>query len=425
MQTSGGKTAKRGARLARSYFVAAIPLIVMLAPAIAPATESRGPVRTLLCEVRGLANPLLRECREPAPQPSESASAQPTAQPSAQPQIIPSAASSPRAEASGGTGALPPPQSIAPAPSERGDAITVPVAQTDAGQPQTVIEPSADPAPSPLAALEMLFAAALSGGLVWLIAARRRRAADDAAGPAADLNAVRDLLANVKHEVSTPITAILLAVQGLTSSKLRGHERRLMVDSLHDASLQLERTMDLLVSYAALRGGSRTVAREALDPGKIVRAAAAHMTKLHRDRTVTIDADTSLPAVSGDAGLLRAALEELVDNALKFSPSGEPVRITVRGDADGGIQFVVRDHGSGIAPESIDAIFDEFTQGDPSTTRAFGGVGLGLSLAREIARAHGGDVTVRSVVGAGSTFTLRIAPAASKPVAVHSRSSAA
>jgi signal transduction histidine kinase len=111
-----------------------------------------------------------------------------------------------------------------------------------------------------------------------------------------------------------------------------------------------------------------------------------------------------LPEIEADPIRLHQILLNLVGNAVKFTTRGR-VAIRVESSEDW-LAVSVADTGIGIAPEALAFIFDEFRQADGSTTRRFGGTGLGLAIARKLARLHGGDITVESAPGAGSTFTL-------------------
>ncbi|HVL90816.1 MAG TPA: HAMP domain-containing sensor histidine kinase, partial [Actinomycetota bacterium] len=274
------------------------------------------------------------------------------------------------------------------------------------------------------ALLPVIVAAVLSAGIAWIVATRRRRRVERAAAEASlEASRVKDALTNVKHEIGTPVTSILLAARILSSRKISAAERGKIVGKLTDSALRLERTVDLLVTYAALRGGARAVSKAHLDPASLAQASARRLGELHPGRRIVVRAGESVPAVAGDASLVRAALDQLVDNALKFSRSGEAVEIAVRAapSSPGSCEIAVRDRGIGIAPADQARIFDEYDQLDGSATREFGGVGLGLAFVREVAGLHGGHVEVRSVPGAGSTFVLRFPPASSRPVVVRMR----
>jgi two-component system sensor histidine kinase SenX3 len=127
---------------------------------------------------------------------------------------------------------------------------------------------------------------------------------------------------------------------------------------------------------------------------------------------ITTGGDPEL-LVHGDEAQLVMALSNLVDNAVRYSPDGTAVGVTCRRAEDGLAELVVTDQGIGIAEADLGRIFERFYRVDPARSRATGGTGLGLSLVKHVASSHGGEVTVWSRVGAGSTFTLRL-PAAER-----------
>ena len=120
---------------------------------------------------------------------------------------------------------------------------------------------------------------------------------------------------------------------------------------------------------------------------------------------VTAEIPTSVPLVRGDAQRLRQVLGNLIDNAVKYSPAGSPVQVSVTG-LNGNVTVSVRDEGSGIASEDQRLIFEKFGRVSGGNTKP--GTGLGLYIARSIAEAHGGSLAVASARGRGATFTLTL-----------------
>jgi signal transduction histidine kinase len=122
---------------------------------------------------------------------------------------------------------------------------------------------------------------------------------------------------------------------------------------------------------------------------------------------IDLRVERDLPSLALDPVALHEIVANLVDNALKYSTPGAPVVVDAR-IAEGSLTIRVRDEGAGISPGDIPRIFDRFTQIDQSSTRAHGGVGLGLHLVRELTRRFGGEVEVDSVQDQGTTFTVTI-----------------
>jgi signal transduction histidine kinase len=122
---------------------------------------------------------------------------------------------------------------------------------------------------------------------------------------------------------------------------------------------------------------------------------------------IELEIQSDLPSLPADPVMLHEIVANLVDNALKYSSADAAVHVSARRE-DGSLVIRVRDRGDGIAPGDLPRIFDRFTQLDQSSTRAHGGVGLGLHLVRELTRRLDGDVAVESVVGSGTVFTVTI-----------------
>jgi signal transduction histidine kinase len=132
---------------------------------------------------------------------------------------------------------------------------------------------------------------------------------------------------------------------------------------------------------------------------------------------VHVDLADDLPDLHTDRQLLARVVQNLIDNALKYSPDGSPCEVGARPDGPEHVLLWVRDHGIGIAPDQTDRIFDRFYQVDSSSTRRFAGAGLGLSMVRDLTTALGGTISVESEPGDGSMFRVRLpiwAPTASE-----------
>ena len=133
-----------------------------------------------------------------------------------------------------------------------------------------------------------------------------------------------------------------------------------------------------------------------------------------RRAPVETDCPADCPPVRADREAIEEALVNLLTNAAKYGPEGSPIRVTVacRGDR---VSIAVSDRGIGIPPADVERIFAGFYRGEQARERNIPGLGIGLALARKVARAHGGDLVVASTPGAGSTFTLTLRPAGQEP----------
>lgn len=230
-----------------------------------------------------------------------------------------------------------------------------------------------------------------------------RRAAEAAT------RAKTDFLANMSHEIRTPMNGVMGVLHLLKSEALTEEGRRMLGDALSCGQMLAELLNDV-IDFSKIEAGRLELVSEAVDPATLLEGVV-RLLKPQADAKglkLTIEADKSLGWVQSDPVRLRQALFNLVGNAVKFTETGS---ITIRCAAPrrGVLRFEVQDTGVGI-PEDVQArIFQRFDQGDASTTRRFGGSGLGLTITRRLAEMMSGDVGVTSKVGVGSTFWLEIA----------------
>jgi two-component system sensor histidine kinase VicK len=224
-----------------------------------------------------------------------------------------------------------------------------------------------------------------------------------------------EFLANISHELRTPLTPIRGYAELLRVERVPPARAAEFVDGILEASARLERVIDLLVGFAAMEAGRTRVDPEPLDPRDILARAVERWAGRLGDRhEIRRRVARGTPPVVADPRLIDRALDELIDNAVKYSPDGGPITLTAEPSSNGhgpAVALSVSDRGVGIDPDRIDAIFGDFSQGDGSATRRFGGLGLGLAYVNRIARAHAGSLSCRSRPGRGSTFTV-VLPAA-------------
>lgn len=223
-----------------------------------------------------------------------------------------------------------------------------------------------------------------------------------------DLNQKKDdFVAATSHELRTPLTSILGYVKTLKRPELAGDEatRAEFLDAVEHQTQRLVRLITNLLAAAHVEEGANEIALAPFDFSALVHEILPRFTTgSHR---VRLSIPPSLPSVVSDRGKIEDVLTNLIDNALKFSPAASPVEIGA--DTEGTLLvFWVKDRGVGIDPSQNETIFDRFHQLDQSSTRHFGGVGLGLHLARELTRKLGGRIDVQSEPGHGATFTVRV-----------------
>lgn len=231
----------------------------------------------------------------------------------------------------------------------------------------------------------------------------------------------RDFVANVSHELKTPLTS----VQGFAQAILDGtagtpEARQQAARVIYDESGRMHRMVLDLLDLARLDTGTAEFQRAPVDIPALLDSVVEKFTPQARGTAITLQVETpALPPITGDGDRLAQVFTNLVDNALKFTPTGG--QVTLRAALTGSeVQVDVADSGAGIPAEALAHIFDRFYQADPS--RPGGGkhgTGLGLAIVKEIVQAHGGTISVRSAPGEGSTFTVRLplVPPADKPLA--------
>jgi CheY-like chemotaxis protein/nitrogen-specific signal transduction histidine kinase len=238
---------------------------------------------------------------------------------------------------------------------------------------------------------------------------KARKRAANSAGP----GMVEAALAAFAHEVRTPLTGILAISDLLATSDLDERERR-WVDTIKAGAEHLASLATLFVDAARGGGAAAGVRQDFFDLRALARSAGDSLAGRAAAKGLNSEVVISekLPAlVTGDPVRLRAALENLIDNAVKFTEAGgvalavEPVR-GVKGKV--GVSFAISDSGIGLTVPEIKRLFRPFSQANVSIAARFGGAGLGLSSVKQIARAMGGDIVVAQRRGGGATFTLTV-----------------
>jgi two-component system OmpR family sensor kinase len=230
------------------------------------------------------------------------------------------------------------------------------------------------------------------------------RAFDDMADRTARvLRSQRTLMGDVSHELRTPLARIRVALE------LAIEDPAAAKDVLTDVGADLDEIDQLIgdiLTTARLDGDHANIDREATSITELADRASRRFSTRHPKRTLEC-AHGDDRAIQCDPLLLRRALDNLLDNAAKYSEADTPVRLVILPNGTS-VAFEIVDRGIGMSPAQLDLAFTPFWRADDSRTRRTGGVGLGLALARRIARAHGGDVTLASQPGRGTTARLEV-----------------
>lgn len=219
----------------------------------------------------------------------------------------------------------------------------------------------------------------------------------------------RHFLSRVGHELRTPLTPLIGYSQLLAGRDLPPDRARAVYGSILSSAKRLERIVEMLEFFASLDAGRQVLKAAPVDVRDVISEASERWDTTLRDgHTLSKRISRETPKVMVDGRWLGRAVDELVDNAVKFSPSGGRVTITAgpAPEAPGMVEIAVRDHGVGMSAEQVDSAFAEWTQGDESDTRSYGGLGLGLALVQRVAVHHGGRVTCTTSPGKGATFSI-------------------
>jgi len=225
------------------------------------------------------------------------------------------------------------------------------------------------------------------------------------------------LLANISHEFRTPLHIILGYTQILKEEHAPPAAGSDTLDRIHQNAEMLLRLVDDFLSLSDLDAGITLANATEVVGETLEEEFARSATILIREKPIRFEwrVTEKLPPVAADAAKLRVIVMNLLSNAVKFTTAGV-IAVTAEVESDG-VRLAVRDSGMGIAPEDHERIFEPFRQIDGSSTRTQQGTGIGLPIARKLARLMGGDVTVESTLGEGATFFLHLRHAAAPTTA--------
>jgi heavy metal sensor kinase len=215
-------------------------------------------------------------------------------------------------------------------------------------------------------------------------------------------------LADASHELRTPLTVLRGEIEVALRRERPADEYREVLESSREEIERLARLTENLLSLARSDAGEGLVTREAIDLAALCERVRESMKAAAEEKRIQLAVDgPEALFVNGDADALERVCLNLVENAIRYSPAGESVTLrAVHGNSE--VVLSVTDTGPGIGAEHLPHLFERFYRVDKARSREHGGAGLGLAIVEALVKAHGGSVAVSSVVGRGTTFTVRL-----------------
>jgi two-component system, OmpR family, sensor kinase len=217
----------------------------------------------------------------------------------------------------------------------------------------------------------------------------------------------KQFTADAAHELRTPLAVIISETQTALARPRTSEEYRETVEACLETAQRMRALTHSLLELARFDAGQEKIAREPFDFAEVARKCVADAEKIARERNVRIQAELNSAPTNGDPARMAQVITNLLTNAIHYNKEGGEVRIATRSE-NGAAILTVRDTGQGIAAEALPHIFERFYRVDPSRTYSAGHSGLGLAISKAIIDAHNGAISVASVVGEGTTFTVRI-----------------
>ncbi|HUQ31941.1 MAG TPA: ATP-binding protein [Pyrinomonadaceae bacterium] len=218
----------------------------------------------------------------------------------------------------------------------------------------------------------------------------------------------QEFLSNVSHELRTPLTAIIAFVETLEDGAMEDQEsNRRFLHIIRRNAERMHNLIDDILELSAIEAGTVEVRPEPVKLRPLVSDVLTALNSRAEARRVTLSNEVAADVfVRADARRLEQMLTNLVDNAIKFNR--EAGSVTIRHERAERDRIIVADTGDGISPEHVVRIFERFYRVDRARSREMGGTGLGLAIVKHLARAHGGDISVQSTPGVGSTFFIEL-----------------
>jgi len=218
----------------------------------------------------------------------------------------------------------------------------------------------------------------------------------------------RDFIANISHELKTPIGALSLLSEAISSARDEPEAMERFASRIRNEAKRLEDLVREIINLSRLQGEDPLMNPSPVELVDVARQAIKQAETSAESRNIEVElAGKDESWVLGDHEQLVMAVHNLIENAINYSPEGTHISVEVH-VVDGVAEVAIKDQGIGIKEEELERIFERFYRVDPARSRETGGTGLGLSIVKHVAQNHGGEVRVWSKVGLGSTFALRL-----------------
>lgn len=218
----------------------------------------------------------------------------------------------------------------------------------------------------------------------------------------------RDFVANVSHELKTPVGALSILAEAVLSSAEDPEQVVHFAEKMQTEARRIGSLIQDVIDLSRLQSEDSMDRAELVDTNQLINRAIEEVRTISTGLGIEIIRGEPIDEpILGDRGQLLTALRNLLTNAISYSSAGTRVSVTVR-EVEGIVEISVKDAGIGIPSNELDRIFERFYRVDPARSRGTGGTGLGLAIVKHVCQNHGGECTVWSEVGTGSTFTLRI-----------------
>ncbi len=230
----------------------------------------------------------------------------------------------------------------------------------------------------------------------------------------------KQFVADVSHELRTPLTALSGSLEMLLMGADRGDTEatRRLARGMYAEVQRMHRLVEDLLALTRLDEGKIILRKDTINVRTVIDKVYDQAQQLAHGQEIQSKVASDTPPVYADSDRLQQVLLNIVDNALKFTPSDGRVELSARGEKQATVIIEVHDTGKGISPEALPHVFDRFYRADPSRSRfpqQAGGNGLGLAIAKELIEAQGGTITISSTLCEGTTVTIRLCAVLSEP----------